>query len=418
MKSKTILCLMDYGKDCKTGFGTVSKNIKSEIKRHYKDDINLHILAVNHYGENYTEEDGTIVFSAKINDVKQDDFGRYAFIKILQDSDEYDGIFIMQDLGVISPIMPIIQHIKEKKIAENRKQFKSIFYFPVDCNLFASLTRNLEVFDLIVTYTEFARAEVLKFRPDLKGKVKVVYHGNNPKDFYEVDKDKALAFRKEFFGENADKFIIINANRNQPRKDLPTTIFAFIELKKTWDVKTFGKEPFLYIHAHPKDPLGHDLRALLMQTELVEDEDYMLLPKRLEGQMATTEELNLIYNACDLYVTTTLGEGWGLTITESMAVGLPIIAPNTTSITEISGNGTRLNLLNTIIPICSSLDNIIREQCDYLEVAEMIIDVATYYGWGTSNKQKDKITKGKEFVASITWKQICKRWIGYFGEVY
>jgi hypothetical protein len=81
---------MDYGKDTRTGFATVSTNIKREIKKEFGSKINLHILGINHYGDDYVEEDGTKVFSAKINDVKSDDFGRYYFLKELQDGD-YDG---------------------------------------------------------------------------------------------------------------------------------------------------------------------------------------------------------------------------------------------------------------------------------------------------------------------------------------
>ena len=75
MAKKTILCLMDYGKECRTGFATVSKNVKRELKKAFGEDLELHILAVNHFGDNYTEEDGTIVLGAKRNDVRSDDFG-------------------------------------------------------------------------------------------------------------------------------------------------------------------------------------------------------------------------------------------------------------------------------------------------------------------------------------------------------
>lgn len=416
-KTKKILCLMDYGKDCRTGFATVSKNIKAEVKKAMGSEVELHICAVNHFGDNYTEDDGTLVFSAKRNDVKADDFGRFAFLKILNDSDEYDGIFIIQDLGVIQPIIGILESILNKKKAEKRKQFKSMWYFPVDCRIFPALVKNIEFFDTLVTYTEFGRSEVLRLRPDLKGKVKVIYHGNNPYDFYPIEKEKVEEFRKSFFGENSEKIIITNVNRNQPRKDITNTIFGFISAKETWKELGVSKEPFLYLHCHPKDPMGHDLRAVLMQTELVEYEDYMLIPKRFEENMCSTEELNMIYNASDIYVTTTLGEGWGLTITEAFSTMLPVIAPNTTSITEISGNGSRAYLLNTIIPFCSNVDNIIREQTDYYEVGEMIKEVAKKITNNDPDHQL-RVTRAFRWTREIEWKEICKRWVEYFKSTY
>lgn len=411
-KIKHILCLMDYGKDTRTGFATVSSNIKREIKKAYGEQISLDILGINHYGEDYVEEDGTRVFSAKINDVKQDDFGRYYFLKMVQEGD-YDGIFIIQDLGVIHPIIPILESIKQKKKEANKKLFKSIWYFPVDCHLFATLTRHLEFFDVVVTYTEFGRDEILKFRPDLKGKIKVVNHGNNPKDFYPLNDEEKKKFRKEYFGKNADKLIITNVNRNQPRKDIPNTIFGFIEAKRDWKQNGLTKEPFLYLHCMPKDPLGHDLRAILMQTQLVEYKDFMLLPKQYEENLLGVDMLNGIYNASDIFITTTLGEGWGLTITEAFATKLPVIAPNTTSIKEISGEGSRAYLLETIVPFCSTVDNIIREQTDSWEIGEKIIEVSNDL-INKNQKLNDKVDKAFNYVNSLTWEDICKRWIEYF----
>jgi glycosyltransferase involved in cell wall biosynthesis len=403
---------MDYGKDTRTGFATVSSNIKREIKKAYGEQVSLDILGINHYGEDYVEEDGTRVFSAKINDVKNDDFGRYYFLKMVQEGD-YDGIFIIQDLGVIHPIIPILESIKQKKKEANKKLFKSIWYFPVDCHLFATLTRHLEFFDVVVTYTEFGRDEILKFRPDLKGKIKVVNHGNNPKDFYPLSEEEKKKFRKEYFGKNADKLIITNVNRNQPRKDIPNTIFGFIEAKRDWKQNGLIKEPFLYLHCMPKDPLGHDLRAILMQTQLVEYKDFMLLPKQYEENLLGVDMLNGIYNASDIFITTTLGEGWGLTITEAFATKLPVIAPNTTSIKEISGEGSRAYLLETIVPFCSTVDNIIREQSDCWEIGERIIEVSNDL-LNKNQKLNDKVEKAYKYVNSLTWEDVCKRWIEYF----
>ena len=307
-----VLCLFDY--QSFTGFSTVSTNVKRELKKHFGNDLQLDICAINYFGEPKEEADGTYVISAVKSAPKKDDFGRFGFLKILKESNEYDGIFIIQDLGVIVPIIKILEHIKTEKKAANQKSFKSMFYFPVDCKLIDKLVEGLEFFDCLVAYTEYGKNEVLRLRPELKTKIKVIPHGNNPKHFYSLPAEEILSFRKEYFGDNAEKFIITNINRNQPRKDIPTTIFAFIEAKKQWAEKGLKNEPFLYLHMNAKDPMGHDLRAILRQTDLIEGKDYMLLDTDTANKGATIEMLNKIYNASDVYLTTTLGEGWGLCV--------------------------------------------------------------------------------------------------------
>lgn len=421
MKKKTILCLFDYLST--TGFGTVSKNIVPRIKKEFGEKITLHICAINYFGEPIYEEDGTIIFSAIKSATKKDEFGRFGFLKILQDSNEYDGIFIIQDLGVIVPIIPHLKFIKEEKRKANKKTFKSIFYFPVDCNLLPQLVKDLEFFDNIITYTEFGRDRVLNFRPELRGDLKVILHGTNLKEFYPIPKNEISDFRKDYFKDEGDKFIITNVNRNQPRKDIPTTIFGFIEAKKNWNIQ--GKKPFLYLHMHPHDPKGWDLRAILNQTDLIEGEDYRFPDKEMENAGAPTEMLNKIYNSCDLYVTTSLGEGFGLVTVECMAAKLPIICPNNTSFTELCDNGNRAHLIDYLMPYASMADNIIREACTPSSVAEAIIHMAENIcglneEMGGTEQVNEMVESAFDYSQKLSWdnQSIIGRWIEYFKSTY
>jgi len=386
MKQKRVLCLFDYV--ARTGFGTVSKNIVKELKKHYGKSLHLDIVAINYFGEPYYEDENTYVISARNNDVNDDPFGRYFFLKVLNESNDYDGIFICQDLGTIVSFLEVLEHIKQEKKDNNKKVFKSIFYTPVDCRIIYLLVRKLEIFDTLVTYTEYGRKEINRIRPELK--VKVVPHGNNPKEFYPLSPEEIQAFRKEYFGDNADKFIITNINRNQPRKDLPNTIFGFIEAKKIWNPSL--PKPFLYLHTHPKDPMGWDIRGIMLQTDLVEDEDYKLLPKEFEEAGSSTEMVNKIYNASDVYLTTTLGEG---------------------SFMEMSGYGKNAYMLETIYPYVHTNDNAIREQTDIMEVGENILQVAKDK-YSNSLDLKQKIEQNYKWVQKLDWKEVCKSWIEYF----
>lgn len=417
MKQKKVLCLVDYM--ARTGFSTVSKNIVKEIKNHFGDEVLLDIIAINYFGEPFYDEFNNYIISAQLNDDKQDSHGRYFFLKSIQQGDLYDGIFICQDLGTIVPIIEVIAEIKRKRKERNIKSFKSIFYFPVDCRLVQLLVKDLEFFDVLVTYTEFGKNDVVRLRPELKNKIKVVPHGNNSNDFYPITQEEKINFRKEYFGENADKFIITNVNRNQPRKDIPTTIFSFIEAKKIWPYEL--PEPFLYLHMHSNDPKGWDLRGILIQTDLIENKDYKLLPEEYEtnvgaklGSLPETDLVNKIYNASDVFLTTTLGEGWGLTFSEAAACKIPIVAPYTTSFMEMSNYGKNAYMLYNIRPTCN-LDNVIREQCDPIEVAEVLLEVAESVN---TPEHKAKLENNYDWVKKLEWKNVCNSWIEYFKTTF
>ena len=68
------------------------------------------IIAINYFGETMVEEDGTIVHSAEKMVEKRDAFGRFGLLRQLAKND-YDIVFIIQDLGVINPILPLLKEI-------------------------------------------------------------------------------------------------------------------------------------------------------------------------------------------------------------------------------------------------------------------------------------------------------------------
>jgi hypothetical protein len=204
MSSKTYRILATFDYNAPTGFATVSKNLVKNWKKIFGESLKLDIVAVNYFGEDYTEGENIRIISAKKKDVAKDDWGRYVFMRSLKDID-YDIIFCLSDLGTVVPMIPYLKEIKEEKKAANRKLFKSILYFPVDFALTPNLGVGLEFFDSLATYTEFGRFHALRVNPALKGKIKVVPHGNNMENFYPLPEQEAQSFRKEYFGENSDK---------------------------------------------------------------------------------------------------------------------------------------------------------------------------------------------------------------------
>jgi glycosyltransferase involved in cell wall biosynthesis len=123
--------------------------------------------------------------------------------------------------------------------------------------------------------------------------------------------------------------------------------------------------------------------------------------------------VNKIYNASDVYLTTTLGEGWGLGFSEAAACKVPIIAPYTTSFMEMSGYGKNAYMLETIYPYVHTNDNAIREQTDIMEVGENILQVAKDK-YSNSLDLKQKIEQNYKWVQKLDWKEVCKSWIEYF----
>jgi glycosyltransferase involved in cell wall biosynthesis len=157
----------------------------------------------------------------------------------------------------------------------------------------------------------------------------------------------------------------------------------------------------------------------MLQTDLVENVDYKLL----DGDMPSVEVVNKIYNASDLFLTTTLGEGWGLSFSEAAATKTPIIAPKSTSFIEMSDNGKRCYLVEILMPTCNLVDNVVRLQCDLYETAEWINYVSNgitglYDMLNFEQDHKNMKEQAYVWAKSIEWKTICKSWIKHFKETF
>ena len=124
-----------------------------------------------------------------------------------------------------------------------------------------------------------------------------------------------------------DAFIVGNVNRNQPRKRLDLTIRYFARWIKEYKIK----DAYLYLHVAPTGDQGIDCRQLARyygiggRIMVIEPNVYRGLK---EGDMALT------YSTFDVQVSTTQGEGWGLTQLEGMACGVPQIFPDWAALGE------------------------------------------------------------------------------------
>jgi glycosyltransferase involved in cell wall biosynthesis len=155
---------------------------------------------------------------------------------------------------------------------------------------------------------------------------------------------------------------------------------------------------------NPKDQMGNNLLDICKDLEIT---DYVAFPSNFsENKGEKIEELAEKYQCADVFVSTTKGEGWGLTITEAMACGIPVIAPNHTSIKEITNNGSLMFPLNDFREYIGLQDNDrVRQIVNPDEVAEKI-----EYVLNADIKEVAKVTKkGLAKMQTLSWLSVCER---------
>ena len=394
-----ILAYCDFA--CATGFSTVATNILTELHNTGKYDVV--VLGINHHG--FLHPYPFPVYPVGVaGSGDRDPYGR-KWVAQMMKSQEYDILFTIQDSFILEFMAEVISDLRQKN-----PRMKWINYFPVDGLPKKKWLDAMALADYPVTYTKWAVEQCEKVCPEMQNKIRYIYHGINTKDFFPLTLDDAQLFKSEYFGPLASKFLVVQVNRNQQRKDIPRGMVAFREFNK------MHPESVFYVHAAVVD---HGWNLLdVAKTVGLEPNVNICFPDNFgPNQGFPVEIVNRIYNAADVVMSSTTGEGWGLAQTEAMACCKPVISPDNTACTEIMGDdrgllvksGKDINL-HTILP---NDNEVVRPLID---INDMIAKLCFVHE-KRAEAQKLALNGYKWVTSSLRWdKNIVPAWKALFEE--
>ena len=152
--------------------------------------------------------------------------------------------------------------------------------------------------------------------------IRYVPHGLNNDIYKPLDKDNSelKEFKKQVFKGKEYGFALLFNSRNIRRKQIPDTILAYRYFIDQLPVEE-AKKCCLVLHTQRVFDHGTDLNAVIEL--LANDEKYNIM---FTDAVFNPEQMNLLYNSTDCQILLTSNEGWGLSLTEAILCGNPIIA--------------------------------------------------------------------------------------------
>lgn len=394
-----VLCYMD-SPTCATGFGTVSRNILTGLHSTGRYDID--VLGINYWGDPHNFP--FRIWPTGINS-DRDPYGRKKVFQQIQQM-EFDVLFFLQDTFILDFLPELHTQLRDKG-----KKFRSMVYYPIDGTPKPQWIANVDACDVLVAYSGFGKQQSLKAMPGMTAPL-IIPHGANTKDYFPVNKEDIAKFRSQYFGGLADKFIFSNVNRNQQRKDIPRTIAAFAEFRKQ------VPDSILYLHMAKKDQ-GWDLPEIVKAHGMSISKDVIFPENFGPNQGYPRQVLNLIYNASDCVLSTTLGEGFGLAWMEAMATKTPIIMPANTMLPEFITEDTGWLCksggdpsLYTVIP---NDNEVVRPLVDVNDLVKQMLEV-----YNNKDEAKRRAENAYTWVQTKMEWQTCivPQWIGLFDKLY
>ncbi len=339
-----VLWMGDAG--CHTGFARVTHSIGERLVDDHGHDV--HVLGYNFRGDTWPSlkdpQRQTPLKLYRPNAVKSDDiWGMSRHIELLAKI-EPEVVVMLHDANILLYLLTENGWDTDHILLKYRP---IITYVPVDGYNRPQAWNKLTEWSNVVAMSKFGQEAM----PGSQ----LVYHGVDSDTFYPVSRDRPITVSsgrvvrdkgdcKEAFGYPRDCFLVMRADKNSGRKDFASTI------KALWPV--MKRHSDVRVHLHTTGGRNQD-DALVMEAMFNREPDLherFSLPG-LHNSFVGWDESDLVamYNAADLFVTTSRGEGFGLTIAEAMACGTPVIAQNVSAIPEVVGPGGLL--LEPVMPI-------------------------------------------------------------------
>jgi glycosyltransferase involved in cell wall biosynthesis len=312
----------------------------------------------------------------------------------------YDVLFVTTDLNRITDLREQLEHAHaQHKII--------IMYAAMDCHIFQpEFFSVMELASAPVVFSYWCKRLVSFLLPELAKRTEVIYHGCEPDVFFPLDAQERNQVRKDFFNIGPETFLVVNVNRNQVRKDLARTMAAFhlFHLEHP--------DSLLYIHAKQRD-LGGDLpqqaQGMGLQIYGKQTEIVFAPPEYHESGGISRADLNRVYNAADACVSTSTGEGWGLTTTEALAASRPFIGPENTVFPELLGDGGRGYLVRSGGPelwaMFYGVSDSPRELCSTTGMKRALERVYLQPGEAAA-----KAHTGREWAEQHSWSRVQEQW--------
>lgn len=289
-----------------TGFSRVTHNVLAQL--HEKWDV--HVLGINYSGDPHPYP--YPIYPAMLGG---DPFGIGRFGDIVRRLNP-EVVCILQDPWIAAKYLN----------TDAPPDVPIVAYMPVDGKNLA-MAPAVNGLETAIWYTKFGQYEAE--RAGFTGRSEIIPHGVDTSMYYPGDVEEARATLGITQTIGKDAFIIGNINRNQPRKRLDLTISAFAAW---WHNAGKPSNAYLYLHCSRYD-IGYDVVQLARYYGIAK-RMIMSKVKLQPGESISENAMRIMYQSLSAQMSTTMGEGWGLTTHEGMACGIPQIVPEWAALSE------------------------------------------------------------------------------------
>jgi glycosyltransferase involved in cell wall biosynthesis len=225
-----------------------------------------------------------------------------------------------------------------KDCNDARSKFKLVSYmdqvYPYQKKAYIELLNNN--FDAIIAFTPYWKDIAYKLGIKKEMPIYTFPHGFDTNLYYPIPK----YISRLYFNYNCDDFMVLNLNRNQPRKCWDHTIIAWVDFVETHYKANILNDTSIETNEYTKRPVklivGTMINGYWNLWDVLENEvkfrnvplEYVksTIIEVTMPQQLSDKEINILYNCCDVGCNNCNGGGYELTIFECLGLGKPQVS--------------------------------------------------------------------------------------------
>lgn len=237
--------------------------------------------------------------------------------------------------------------------------------YMLDMGLKSSMKRA----DMIVTDSEFSKAEILKYFPKYENKLRVVPCGVDLGRFRPCERPERIPEVKKSLGISGEYFLYLGTI--EPRKNLERLIKAY------WIfTRKIGSDAPKLVLAGGKGWLYDNIFAKVT--------DLGLSDRVIFTKYVPSEDMNPLMCGALAFVFPSIYEGFGMPPLEAMACGVPVLASDAASLPEVTGDCAVICNAYSSESIADGLERLYSDASLRQSLSERGIERAKSFTWESS----------------------------------
>ncbi len=246
--------------------------------------------------------------------------------------------------------------------------------------------------DKIIAISEATKKDILKFYPEVNAeKIRVIYHGFSAEIFGEKrDVAREVELKKQW---GIQGNYILYSGALQPRKNIERLIEAFDLLKsrkqkelssQAWELSSFCA--LKLVLAGEKAWLWESIAKKAKNSAYSAD---IIMPGRVKFC-----DIGHLFRGASVFVYPSLYEGFGITILEAFAAGVPLLTASNSSLPEVAGDGALYFDAQDTRQLSAQLEKIL----------------------SSPQLQAEMIAKGQARLQAFSWEKCAQETLSYLTE--